>query len=215
MRTQTFDKQSIMGILFLGSLWGLLEATMGNILHWVGLHPGTGLIMTSIGLGFIHTARSTYKKRGIGIIMAVLAASIKALDFFVPGSNVIRPIIAILAIGVVYEAVALVTEKVKVTAPVLASRGFAQGYLSIAAFAYFTAYVIRFEYWYDKGFFGILSYLGAEGWKFALGGMFSVLTAHYLITTNHSTIHRWVNSQFFYRLAPITTIVAIMTVLVV
>ncbi len=163
----------VMGVLLLGSIWGVLEATMGNILHFIGLHPYTGQIMTSIGTGLIAFARKLFKVRGIAVFMAVIAALFKALDFLIPGSNVVRPIIAILMIGVVFEGVVAVTHKLK-TINIQIQRaisGLAIGYVSITAFAYFTAYVLKFNYWLKMGALGILRYVGVEGWKFGLGAM--------------------------------------------
>lgn len=169
-----------MGILFLGAIWGLLEATMGNILHWVGLHPYTGAVMTSFAIGFLTFGRQLYPRRWSSIAMAVIAAAFKALDFLVPGSNVVRPIVAILAIGLAFEGAMYVTEKMKQTQLLKATTGLIVGYVSIAAFTYFTAYVIQYYYWLNKGVLGILKYLGTHGWMFGAGGAIMALAGYNL-----------------------------------
>jgi len=164
-----------MGVIFFGSIWGVLEATMGNILHFIGLHPYTGAIMTSIGVGLMSLARRLYRFRGIGITMGITASLFKAVDFFIPGSNVIRPIVAILMTAIAFEAVTYVIDMYKSTNISHAIAGFSSGYLAITGFAFFTAYVLKFYYWLDKGFFGIVKYLLIQGWMFAVGSMLTFL----------------------------------------
>ena len=188
-----------MGVLLIGSIWGVLEATVGNILHFIGLHPYTGQIMTSIGTGLIAFARKLFKVRGIAVFMAVIAALFKAVDFLIPGSNVVRPIIAILLVGVAFEAVVAVTHTFK-TMNIQIQRavsGLAIGYVSIAAFAYFTAYVLKFNYWLKMGAVGILRYVGVEGWKFGLGAMLL-----YLVGSN---LDVWIDNLLKIRLSKVVS----------
>ena len=209
----------IMGVLFLGSIWGILEATMGNLLHFIGLHPYTGLIMTSIGTGLMAFARKLYKTRGTGIVMGVIAAIFKAVDFLIPGSNVVRPIIAILLTAVIFEAVTAVADKATQTQLNKAVSGVAVGYLSLAAFAYFTAFVLKFNYWLKMGALGILKYLGAEGWKFGIGGML-----FYLVGSNLDVwidrflkikLDLFVSKKSFYKISGAFSLVALIFVIVV
>jgi len=172
----------LMGVLFIGSIWGLLEATMGNILHWFGPHPGTGLIMTSLAIGFLTFGKKLYPKRWTSVVMGVIASGFKALDFFVPGSNVFHPMIAIMAIALTFEAAAYLTDKMKEIQVQKAVAGFAVGYVSIAAFAFIMAYIVHYYYWLNKGIGGIFKYLAIEGWQFAVGGMIMSLLGYNLIT---------------------------------
>ncbi|MFH1505893.1 MAG: hypothetical protein ABIE94_02795 [archaeon] len=208
-----------MGIIFLGAIWGILEATMGQVLHFIGLHPYTGVIMTSIGTGILAYNRKLYKARWTGIFIACIAAAFKAIDFVIPGSNVMRPIIAIIMIGVAFESVVYVLDKFKETVPNQAITGFATGYLSIATFAFITAYIIRYYYWLDKGFLGILAYLGTQGWTFAVGSSIAFLAGTYLVMFNNKLLRfdleRWVNSRPFYVTSGVFTLAAFIFVVVV
>ncbi len=174
------NKSLFFGILFLGSVWGILEATMGNILHWIGFFPGTGMVMTSIGIGIMSFARAFYRKAGLGIALGAIAAAFKALDFLVPGSNVLRPMAAIILTALAFEAVTTLADRWRETVPRNLLTGAAAGYVSIAAFAFFTAYVMRFDYWLGKGFAGIIRYLLYEEWTFALGGLIMLTLGSYL-----------------------------------
>jgi len=206
-----------MGVLFFGSVWGVLEATMGNVLHFIGLHPYTGLIMTSISLGLMAFARRLYKRRGIGIFMGIIAASIKAIDFFIPGSNVLRPIIAILLTACTFEAVMAVSDKAKSTDLNRAIAGFTAGYVSIAAFAYFTAYVLKFNYWLKMGALGILKYLALEGWKFGLGGMICFLLGTNFVKLGilKISLDKLVKKRAFYLVSVVFTIVAVILAVII
>lgn len=186
----------IFGILLFGSIWGVLEATMGNILHFIGLWPLTGAIMTSIGIGLIAFTRSLYRTRYIGISMSIIAAAIKALDFIIPGSNVLRPMVAILAVGVAYEVIDAL--RLKQTDINKAITGVGTAYLSLAMFVFFTAYVMQFKFWLSKGFTGMLLYLLTDGWKFGLGSMFTYLLGSKLLDLLNTTNKQVFRSKIYY-----------------
>jgi len=189
-----------MGVLFLGSLWGILEATMGNILHWIGFFPGTGMLMTSIAIGIMTFGRKLYHVKGIGIFMGIIAAGIKSLDFLVPGSNVVRPMVAIIITACAYEAIMYVAEKVKESLVVETIAGVITGYVSITVFAYFTAYVMQFNYWLSKGALGILKFIGTDEWMFGPGAGIMVLLGTFAIhiSDNLLSIRNFVKTRAFY-----------------
>lgn len=203
------------GIMLLGALWGVLEASMGNILHWIGLHPYTGVVMTSIGLGLMSTARRVYKLRWSGLVMGVIAAGLKALDFMVPGSNVLRPMAAIILTALAFEAMALVLEKAKETNINKAIAGIVTGYASIAAFAYVTAYAMQFQYWLSKGFWGILAYLGTDGWAFGLGGGLLVMAGYSGGAWIENNLERFLQSRTFYTASGIGTALCLAVTIIV
>jgi len=209
----------LMGVLFFGSIWGVLEATMGNILHFIGLHPYTGMIMTSIGIGLMGFARKLYRFRGIGIIMGIIAGMFKAVDFLVPGSNVIRPIAAILIVAFAFEAVTWVADRFKSSIINDVITGLSSGYLAITGFAYFTAYVLKFHYWLNKGFIGIAKYIVTDGWMFGAGS-----TIAYLIGSNlnewsdkilNIQLERIVDTKPFYAVSAVFTLACFIFVVVV
>ena len=202
----------IMGIIFLGAIWGILEASMGNVLHWIGLHPFTGAIMTSIGLGLLSFGRTLYRKRGSGIIMGIVAAAIKAIDFLIPGSNVLRPIIAILLVSLAFEAIVIVTEKLKETNLLQLAKGLVAGYISIASFAYFTAYILHFKYWLSMGFVGILKYIITDGWMFGLGGAALMWAGHHLVNWSNKSfkLEQVVQTGPYYRVSVAGTFILIL-----
>jgi hypothetical protein len=204
------------GILLFGSIWGILEATLGNLLHFIGLHPYTGLIMTSIGTGLMAFARSLYKVRWTGLFMAVIAAALKSLDLLIAGSNVFRPMIAIILAGMIFEGVLYVSDKTKVMDKVRvpnlvrAGQGFAIGYLAIIAFVFVAAYVLSHKYWLGMGFLGLLKYLLVEGWRFGIGGIIMFLVGWNFVNLINLKLPLRViiSSKYFYAISLIFTVLA-------
>ncbi|MGB3862699.1 MAG: hypothetical protein WA915_11485 [Candidatus Aminicenantaceae bacterium] len=128
-------KQLVLIPLFWGSLWGLAEATVGNLLHWT-LIPGiAGFVMFPIGLVFMVMAFNHSGKLSTIFLTALVAANIKMVDLFFPAHNlfaVINPAIAILC-----ESVALML--------VFSMKGFKQT-LSRFGFIWSMAFVWRLVY---------------------------------------------------------------------
>jgi len=97
------DRKSIVSIAVFGTLWGFVEATLGNALHLLNL-PFSGSILASIALIIILIARIYNPTRGSTFLMALVAASIKALSF---ATVKINPFIAIVMEGALIEVVFL------------------------------------------------------------------------------------------------------------
>ena len=95
------NKKSIVSIAVFGTLWGFIEATLGNALHLLNL-PFSGSILASIALVIILIARIYNPTRGSTFLMALVAAFIKALSFATVKLN---PFIAIVIEGALIEAV--------------------------------------------------------------------------------------------------------------
>lgn len=91
-------KQQLSFILFFGALWGLLEATLGYLLQF--LPPlVSGSIMFPIGATIlIIVYKNTNHKMSV-IYVGLIAATIKSINFFMPGLMPIKtynPMIAIM-----------------------------------------------------------------------------------------------------------------------
>jgi len=107
------NAQILLNILFFGALWGIVEASVGYLLHFLPsliagtiLFPFAALILSKT----YHKCGSSWAILGVGII----AASIKAFDFFLPVLNVfkvINPMVSIILEALVVFAVIKVTNK--------------------------------------------------------------------------------------------------------
>ena len=93
------------GIIMLGSIWGLLECTIGGISWSVsGLYISMGAVMAGVfGLGFMVLARRMFNFTG-AVFLVALVASI--LRFIAPvGTCVLCSAIAIAVEGMVFEII--------------------------------------------------------------------------------------------------------------
>jgi hypothetical protein len=85
--------------LFFGAVWGLAEATLGHLLHLVRVLGLPGLVMVPLGVWI--TARTAARSRSAAAVFlaGLVAAFLKLLDLFIPGTDLLalsRPIQAIL-----------------------------------------------------------------------------------------------------------------------
>ncbi|NOZ74207.1 MAG: hypothetical protein GXO90_02365 [FCB group bacterium] len=103
-RTQTgYSRNDLVFFGVFGGLWGLSEATMGNLLHLFHV-PFSGSVLSATGLVILLIARSTRNKRGSSLLMAAVAASIKLMSFtFVK----VGPFVGIMMEGVLTEVIFL------------------------------------------------------------------------------------------------------------
>lgn len=101
MRQVKFQKNHpFFQVLFWGSLWGLTEATLGHLLHLLKVPGLAGFFMFPIGLYFMIRAFRTVGKTSAIPAVAAIAASLKLVDLFLPGTQLfqaINPALAILA----------------------------------------------------------------------------------------------------------------------
>jgi len=85
------SRKTIQTILLFGGLWGIAEATLGYLLHF--LPTGfSGMIMFPIGFYFMFNAFKVTGKQSAIFYTALIAAGIKSMDVLLPGTAVIRVI---------------------------------------------------------------------------------------------------------------------------
>ncbi len=138
----------IIGVVVFGSIWGLLEATLGGFLHLI-IFPNKGAIMGGIGGAIMASALAIYKKpymlAGIGLV----SASFKLLDvwiFSLPVTSIhlINPAMAIIFESLAFSLVAILVAG-KISRNIFAGvwGGVLAGMLSATAFVYFAIYVMN------------------------------------------------------------------------
>ena len=91
-------KKTLIQILFYGSIWGILEATVGHILHFI---PATiaGAIMFPIAGAVLYQAYNRTKSTQSLFYIGIIAAMIKSVNFLLPQLSIyktINPMISIL-----------------------------------------------------------------------------------------------------------------------
>lgn len=105
----------LINILFFGSIWGFLEATLGGALHFANFAI-TGQVMGAIGIGVLYMAMSGGAKTTDLIGISAFAASFKFIDcvlFPLPVFHItiINPAQAIMMEGVAFAAVVFFYKK--------------------------------------------------------------------------------------------------------
>lgn len=82
-------KSALLPILFFGALWGILEASLGHLLHYlpIGL---SGMLMFPLAFYLMTQLWSVNLRRTDLLWMGLLAASIKLVDLFIPGLPAVK-----------------------------------------------------------------------------------------------------------------------------
>jgi len=138
----------IIGVLVFGSIWGLLEATLGGFLHMI-IFPSKGAIMSGIGVAIMASALATYKKPAILPGIGIVAASFKLLDvwlFALPAASIhiINPAMAIVFESLAFGLVAVfITKKIAKHTFIGIGAGVLVGLMSAIAWVYFAIYVMN------------------------------------------------------------------------
>ncbi|MDY0344946.1 MAG: hypothetical protein WCX85_01035 [Bacilli bacterium] len=115
MNNKKTKLNTLFAVVFFGAVWGLLEATMGYILHWL---PGmwSGLVMFPIGSALMYWAYQNTGRRSTILYVGLLAAAIKAINFAFPIHweglmRVYTPMISIILESITVFAVSYIFEK--------------------------------------------------------------------------------------------------------
>jgi hypothetical protein len=136
----------IIGILVFGSIWGLLEATLGGFLNLI-IFPNKGAIMGGIGMAVMGAALAVYRKPAMLPGIGIAAASFKWLNawlLFVPPSavRIINPAAAILFEALAFSlVVAFLMNRIEKNVYVGVWAAALAGLMSAIAYIYFAVYV--------------------------------------------------------------------------
>jgi hypothetical protein len=162
----------LMGVLAFGSLWGLMEATLGGVL---ANFPRHGAVMANIGFVLMAAAVALYRRPGLLPWIGVVAASFKLLTvplFHVPpfARMVINPMVSIILEALAFSlAIALLRRwypRSQLAQAGAGALGMYLGYLGIGlAFLYLTrrgpANLVLWQFVLSRGSFAALLALAA------------------------------------------------------
>ncbi|MFC1872732.1 hypothetical protein ACFLYV_03340 [Chloroflexota bacterium] len=168
IKTRNFNQWDILiGVLVFGSVWGLLEATLGGFLNMI-LFPNKGAIMAGIGGAIIGIAMVIYRKPLMGVGIGVVAACFKVLNvwIFVPVSyiHIVNPAMAIIGESVIFSLIAVFfLEKMLKSSLAVSMAGLSTGLLSSVAFVYFALYVTQSPLLQRLGISGPAEYIASTG----------------------------------------------------
>ena len=95
-----------------GTLWGLLEMTVGSFLHTLRL-PFTGTMLAALGAGLLVAQRQILPARGATLAIGIIAALCKSLS---PGGIILNPMIGITVEAALVELALLPAPRAATTA---------------------------------------------------------------------------------------------------
>ena len=103
-------KKSLSAGIFYGSVWGMLEATLGYLLHFVSdFIPGiSSFVMFPIGFSIMFRAYRKSSELPTVMICGITAAAVKLVNFFLPVNNILKVVNPSISIFMESMAVLLV-----------------------------------------------------------------------------------------------------------
>ncbi|WP_258878022.1 hypothetical protein [Candidatus Xianfuyuplasma coldseepsis] len=99
------NKKLIVQILFFGALWGIVEATLGYVLHLIPATIAGSILFPIAGL-ILYRAYNVTGSKGALLWIGVVAATIKSVNFFLPQYSIFKTINPM--ISIVMEALMVV-----------------------------------------------------------------------------------------------------------
>jgi hypothetical protein len=158
----------IIGILVFGSIWGLLEATLGGFLNMI-IFPNKGAIMGGIGMAIMGAALAIYRKPAMLPGIGIVAASFKWLNawlLFVPVSaiHIVNPAMAIFLESLAFSLVAtFLMYRMDKNVYVGAWAAFLAGLISITAYGYFSVYIMHAPLFARMGVSSVPEFIAGHG----------------------------------------------------
>jgi hypothetical protein len=177
---------AIVGILVFGSIWGLVEATLGGALHLI--HFGyKGAITGGIGMAIMAAFVVTYRRPGLVLWLGVIAALFKPLSAVIYGQPVFAPFVvnpasAILLEGLAFTlVVSLLFKGFESSIKTRIAAGISAGYLSAILYA-ILASTVGMGNWASWGLAERVTAALTDGTALAIAGT-ALLLLGYLVST--------------------------------
>jgi len=172
----------VIGILVFGSIWGLVEATLGGSLHLIHF-AYKGAITGGFGMSIMATFVVIYRRPKLVFWIGVIAALFKPLSAVIYGQFIFSPFVVNPASAILLEALAfslvvsLLFKGFESSIKMRIGAGVAAGYLSIILFA-ILASAIGMGNWASWGLAERLSSVFANGTGLAIVGTCLLLLGH-------------------------------------
>jgi len=173
---------AIVGIVLFGSIWGLVEATLGGALHLVHF-AYKGAITGGIGMAIMAAFVVTYRRPKLAFWIAVIAALFKPLSALIYGQPVFAPFVVNPASAILLEGlgftvvVSLLFKGFENSIKTRIGAGVAAGYLSIILFGVLAS-AVGMGNWASWGLAERVSSVFANGTGLAIVGTSLLLLGH-------------------------------------
>ena len=172
----------VIGILVFGSIWGLVEATLGGSLHLIHF-AYKGAIMGGIGISIMAAFIVTYRRPRLVFWVGVIAALFKPLSALIYGQPIFAPFVVNPASAILLEALAfslvvsLLFKGFESSIKVRIAAGISAGYLSAILYA-ILASAIGMGNWASWGVTERLTAALTDGTGLAIAGTCLLLLGH-------------------------------------
>lgn len=172
----------VIGILVFGSIWGLVEATLGGALHLIHF-TYKGAITGGIGMSIMATFVVMYRRPKLVFFIAAIAAMFKLLSAVIYGQPIFTPFVvnpasAILLEGLAFSLVAsLLFKGFESSIKARIGAGVAAGYLSIILYGVIAS-AAGMGIWASWGLAERASSVLANGTGLAIVGTCLLLLGH-------------------------------------
>jgi hypothetical protein len=176
----------VIGILVFGSVWGLVEATLGGSLHLIHF-TYKGAITGGFGMAVMATFVVIYRRPRLVFCIGVIAALFKPLSALIYGQPIFSPFVVNPASAILLEAlsfslvVSLLFKGFESSIKARIGAGVAAGYLSILLYA-ILASAAGMGKWASWGLAERLSSVAVDGTALAVAGT-CLLLLGYLVGT--------------------------------
>ncbi|MFC1927419.1 hypothetical protein ACFLW7_02440 [Chloroflexota bacterium] len=176
----------VIGIVLFGSIWGLVEATLGGALHLVHF-AYKGAITGGIGMAIMAAFVVMYRRPKLAFWIAVIAAMFKPLSALIYGQPVFAPFVVNPASAILLEGlgftvvVSLLFKGFENSIKTRIGAGVAAGYLSIILFGVLAS-AVGMGNWASWGLAERVSSVFANGTGLAIVGTSLLLLGHLVST---------------------------------
>jgi hypothetical protein len=176
----------IVGILVFGSIWGLIEATLGGALHLIHF-TYKGAITGGIGMSIMAAFVVMYRRPKLAFLLAVIAALFKLLSAVIYGQPIFAPFVVNPASAIILEGLAfslvvsLLFKGFESSIKMRIGAGVAAGYLSIILYG-LLASAVSMGNWATWGLAERVSSVFANGTGLAIVGTCLLLLAYLAAT---------------------------------
>ena len=159
----------VLGIFFLGSLWGFIEASFGDWLYTNTVAPPS-IYLTTLAICILASSKEFYKYRWTGTALGAIAMLFKFVNmpFFA------CHLLAIFLLGFGFDlAYELISRFYRGTfrLPII---GLIGTYCGRALFATIITYLVRYSYWTEAGISKVIDYIFITGTVSAILGSIAV-----------------------------------------
>ncbi len=171
-------------IIVIGSVWGLVEMTLGGFLHAIHF-PQKGAIMGGLALSFMAIFVTMTGKPSLVPLLGIIAASFKPFDAIIFGVPFLSPYVINPAIAIVTEALAFsaVVVVLKMTIDrhlfARAGAGILAGSLGYVFYATFAS-VFGLGMWPTLAFTGKLQVILTNATPIAIMGAIMLVAGYYV-----------------------------------